>query len=103
MEFNGKHICPTCLETGQKKGKLKELQNSRICYDKLALVVAILPMLLVWTSILGAPIALYLSLRYRKEPCSIRGKSNLCFTLATILAALQIIGWVIALIYFNTK
>ena len=103
VELNGKHLCPGCLESGQKKGKLKSLENRRILYDRIALAAAILPLLFLWTSIIGAPIALYVAIRYWKEPCSILGNSKTRFIIAIILSALQIIGWIAVIIYFVTK
>jgi hypothetical protein len=99
LELNGKHLCPGCLDTGQKKGKFQDLENSRVLYDRMALIVAVLPLLFVWTSVIGAPVALYLAVRYRKAPCSITGKSNLRFVVAAVLAVLQIAGWTLVLAY----
>ncbi len=103
LELNGQHVCPACLEGGQKKGKFKDLQNSRVRYDRLALTLAILPLVFVWTSIIGAPAALFVVLRYRKTPCGITGTSGLSFAIAGILAALEIIAWLVLLIYFINK
>jgi hypothetical protein len=98
LELNGRHVCPVCLESGQKKAKFKDLENTRVLWDRLAISVAVLPLLLVWTSIIGAPIALYLIIRYRKAPCSITGKSNLDFIVAAVLAVLQIAAWALVII-----
>ncbi len=103
VELNGQHLCPACLESGKKKGKLKSLENQRVLYDRIALAAAVLPLLLVWTSIIGAPLALYLALRHWKEPCSILGRSKARFVIAIVLSILQIIGWIAVLIYFVTK
>jgi hypothetical protein len=103
LELNGRHICPVCLESGQKKAKFKDLENTRMLWDRLALAAAVLPLLFVWTSIIGAPVALYLVLRYRKTPCSITGKSSLYFVVAAILAVLEIAAWVTALVFFLTR
>src|SRR5258705_2393641 len=40
VELNGQHICPVCLDVGQKKGKLTELENKRTLYDSAALSLA---------------------------------------------------------------
>jgi hypothetical protein len=103
LELSGKHLCPTCLEAGQKKSKFKDLENSRMLWDHLSVTVALLPLLFVWTSILGAPVALYLVLRYRNAPCSITGKSRLMFAAAAIFALLEMGGWAIVLILIFTK
>jgi DNA-directed RNA polymerase subunit M/transcription elongation factor TFIIS len=103
LELNGRHVCPTCLNAGQKKAKFKDLENSRVLWDHLALAVAVAPILCVWPSIVGAPFALYLVLRYRKAPCSLTGKSNLNFIVAAALALLQIAGWTLVLLFYLTK
>lgn len=94
LELNGRHVCPACLETGQKKAKFKDLENSRMLWDRLSFHIAILPILFFWTSLVGAPIALYLVLRYRKEPCSITGKSNAYFAAAALIAVLEVVFWI---------
>jgi hypothetical protein len=103
LELNGRHVCPACLETGRKKSKFKDLENTRMLWDHVALAVATLPMLCVWPSIAGAPCALYLVLRYRKEPCSITGKSSLAFVAAGVLSILELAGWLLALFYLITN
>lgn len=104
LELNGRHVCPVCLETGQKKSKYKDLENSRVLWDHVALMVALLPLLLgLWPSIIGAPIALYLVLRYRKAPCSLTGKSNLAFVAAGLFALLELAGWAAAVTYLIVK
>lgn len=103
LEVNDRHVCPVCLETGQKKAKFKDLENTRILWDRMAISVAVLPLIFIWTSIIGAPVALYLVLRYRKAPCSITGKSNIDFILAAVLAVLQIAAWLLLLFYVLTR
>ena len=100
LELNGRHVCPACLETGRKKSKYKDLENTRVLWDHLALHAAVIPPLLCLSpGLIGAPVALYLVLRYRKAPCSITGKSNLAFIVAGLLAVLEIIGGVVFIIY----
>lgn len=94
VDLNGQHLCPSCLASGKKKGKLRQLQNRRTLYDSLALAVALYPMLLVWPSILGAPVALYIAIRYWNAPSSLVARGKWRFIVAIILALLQIGGWV---------
>ena len=47
-ELDGRHICPSCLETGKKKGKLQGLENHRTLYDSIALSLAIVPAVTVF-------------------------------------------------------
>jgi hypothetical protein len=103
LDLNGRHVCPVCLESGQKKAKFKDLENTRVLWDQMALAVAVLPILFVWTSIIGAPVALYLVWRARKEPCSLTGKSNMTLIVAGTLAVLEIAGWTLLLAFVLTK
>ena len=103
VELNGQHLCPGCLESGKKKGKLKQLENKRTLYDNMALAVAGLPILLVWPSLIGAPIAIYLSIRYWKAPTSVIPRTKWRFVLAIIIALLTIFGWVaMFIVLFNS-
>ena len=94
VELNGQHLCPGCLASGKKKGKLKQLENRRTLYDSLALAVAVYPMLLVWPSLVGAPIAIYIAIRHWKAPTSVIPRTRWRAVLAIIIALLQIGGWV---------
>ncbi len=102
-EFNGQHLCPTCLETGKKKGKIKNLQNHRMLYDNLALALAVFPLLIFWFTIVTAPMALYLGIRYWNAPSSIVPRTKVRLLLAIILAGLQILGWVVFFYFISTR
>lgn len=95
VELNGQHLCPACIEGGRRKGKLATLENKRVLYDRMALYAATLPALILWPSLLGAPIALFLVIRYWKEPCSLVRPSKWRFVVAAVLALLQIFAWVV--------
>ena len=98
-ELNGQHLCPTCLETGKKKGKLRSLQNHRMLYDNAALALAVLPLLIFYFTIVTAPMALYLSIRHWNTPSSLIPRTKMRFVLAILLASLQIVGWLVG-VYF---
>lgn len=98
-ELHGQHFCPACLEVGQTKGKIKNLQNTRTLYDSVALSLAILPLLLFYFTVVTAPMALYISFRYWNAPMSLLRRSKVRFVLAIVLSTLQIIGWGVG-IYF---
>ena len=93
VELNEKHICPSCLEKGRTKRKIKSLEDQRTCYDKIALLIAIVPMLGFWLTILTAPIVLFITIRYWKAPGSIVRRSRIRFIAAFMIASLQITGW----------
>ena len=98
-ELHGQHFCPVCLEVGRKKRKIKSLENERTLYDRIALALAVLPMLIFYFTFVTAPAALFIALRYWNYPRSIVRPSRIRLVLAIIFASLQIVGWLIA-IYF---
>lgn len=102
VELDGRHLCPGCLESGKKKGQLKQLENQRVLYDRMALILATIPLLLFfWPSLLGAPAALWIVIRHRNDPPTIRGGSKVRFWIAAVLAVLQIIGWGVLFVYWR--
>ena len=85
-------LCPTCIATGKKKGRLHQLDTQFTLYDTMALNLALLPLLLVWIAPFTAPAALYLVLRHWKTPLSALPRTRIRFVFAFILAALQLLG-----------
>jgi len=93
VEFDGRHLCTSCLETGKKKRKIKNLENHRTLYDSMVLFLAIFPMILFWPTILTAPIAIFLAIRYWNVPTSIIPRTKIRLIAAVVISGLQIIGW----------
>ena len=97
VELHNEHLCPNCLESGQKKGKLKHLDKERILYDNIALRVAIYPLILFFfwfVTIITAPAAIVLSIWYWKRPSSVLPRTKIRFILAILIAFAQIGAWV---------
>ena len=92
-ELHGQHYCPACLETGKSKGKIKNLENQRTRYDTVALALAILPVLFFYFTIITAPMTLFIAIRYWNAPQSLVHRTWLRFSLAIMVALLQIAGW----------
>jgi hypothetical protein len=101
-ELKGEHFCPVCLEAGKKKGKIRNLNNSRMKYDSIALSLAILPVLFFYITIVTAPATLFIIFKHWKSPLSIVHRTRFRFVLAGGIALLQICGWVLA-IFFITQ
>lgn len=93
VEFNGEHLCTSCLEAGQKKKKINNLENHRILYDSIAISMAIFPILIWPFTIISAPVTLFIVLRYWKAPSSIVRRTKIRMILAFIIALLQLMGW----------
>ena len=75
LEFDGRHLCPGCVGAARTAGGQAALQNgllfgNRTLHDKLALAMAALPLIpIFWLfTIITAPIALFLAIRYWNEP-----------------------------------
>jgi hypothetical protein len=94
-ELHDRHYCPACLEIGRKKGKIKSLENQRTLYDSIALSLAVFPLLIFYFTIITAPMALYISIRYWNAPRSIIHRTRIRYVLAIALATLQIVGWAV--------
>ena len=93
VEVNGQHLCPACLETGRKKGRLSNLDNRRTLYDSLALTLTLLPVLFWPVTLMTAPAAVFVAVRYWKKPGSVVRRSKTRFVLAIVIALIQIAGW----------
>lgn len=99
VEFGGQHLCTSCLETGKKKHKIKNMENHRTLYDTIVLTLAIAPIMLVWATIITAPMVIFMAIRYWNAPTSIIPRTRVRSIVALILGSLQTIGWSV-FIYF---
>ncbi len=70
------------------------LERRRVLYDNVALVLATLPALLVWPSLIAAPMSLFVSIRYWRAPSSIVPRTKVRFIIAILISLLEIAGWV---------
>jgi hypothetical protein len=102
-DLQGQHLCPVCLETGKQKGKLKNLQQRRTLYDNIALSLAIYPLLIFYFTIITAPLALFVALRFWNTPLSVVPRSKARFIAAIVLSSLQIGGWCVGLYFLITS
>jgi hypothetical protein len=97
VEFSGRHLCPSCIEVGKKKGKMKNMENHRVLHDNIALSLTILPLLIFWLTIFTAPVAVYHVIRHWRAPLSVLPRTKIRYIFALILAFLQIAGWTLLL------
>ena len=89
----GQHLCPVCLESGSKKGKLSSLENHRILYDSAALSLAIVPILFWPLTVFTGPMAVFMGIRYWNAPSSILPRTKIRLVLAIIIGLIQIVLW----------
>lgn len=102
-QLNGQHFCPTCLETGKIKGKIKSLENQRTLYDSIALSLAIYPLLIFYFTLVTAPAALFVAIRYWNAPRSIVRRTKTRYVAAIVLASMQIAGWGVLFVFLSTR
>ncbi len=103
IEFRGERWCPACLESGRRKHSNLHLETRRTNYDSIALALATLPALLLWPSLLGAPMALYVAIRYWRTPPGIVPRTRLRYYLAIGLAGVQVIAWIWLFAFLMTR
>jgi len=70
----------------------------RLNLDSVALATALVPMLGVWTTLVGGPVAIYLGIRaLSQEPGPVpRGRWRAI--LALVLGVLQVVAWILLLV-----
>lgn len=101
--FDNRHFCPVCLEAGKNKRKIKSLDNHRPLYDSIALALAVFPMLIFYFTIITAPMALFVAIRYWKVPQSILHRTKIRFIAAMVISLLQIAAWTALFIFLATR
>jgi hypothetical protein len=94
VEFLGQNWCPRCIQASGEKGQLAQLDPSRKLYDNLALILATFPALIIWPTIITAPLTLYIVVRYWRAPSSIVPRTKIRFYIATSLAIVEIGAWI---------
>ncbi|MEW5724527.1 MAG: hypothetical protein AB1896_15560 [Thermodesulfobacteriota bacterium] len=106
VEMDGRHLCPLCIETGQRKHRINTLENRRLLYDRLALALVFVPTVLLFLFIyfwpLTAAAAIFVAVYFWRAPSSLLPRSKVRHVLAVVLALAQLTLWVmmVAAIFF---
>ncbi len=96
MPLGARHLCPACIESGLGTEKLPELVTRRTCWSRIALGLAILPILLgflfpLW--LITGPTAIILALYGWNKPGSlVHGRRRVTAVISIVLGLLQIVG-----------
>lgn len=93
VRIGGRDLCPACVERGRTEGSLELLVTRRTLYDGIALSLSFLPLLIPFITLLTAPMAIYVVVRYWNRPGSILPRTRFRFALAAFFALLQVAGW----------
>ncbi len=94
LEIAGRHVCPSCAARRAGDAREDRFVRERTLWDSLALALAVYPMLIFYFSIVTAPAAIFIAIRYWKAPLALQRRSRFRFVVAIVLASLQLLGWI---------
>jgi len=94
VDLGTEHLCPACISTGKKKGKITNLEDNRMRYDSIALSLAVFGMLFYILAIFLAPAAIYMAIRHWNSPGSLLGVSKTRFVIAILIAIGTLLFWI---------
>lgn len=98
LDLNGTHYCAPCLETARGRGAFPRLENRRTCHDRVALAVALYPLILFfYPTLLTAPVAIFLSVRALRRPGSLVHGAKIRSFLAMLIGTAEVVAWVLIL------
>ena len=98
LEFESRHICPRCFETGVSEHKIETAEQRRTLHDNIALSLSTLPMLLFWPAFICAPWALFVVFRHWNDPSSVVPRTKIRFIFAALFAIVEI-GLLVFVVY----
>ena len=105
LEIDRRHVCPACATVGGPGhgSPAGRLEGPRVLHDSLALSLAVLPLLIYPFTLVAAPAALFLVVRYWNEPKQHPlGRTRARLVLAALIASALLVGWG-CLFYFRLR
>jgi hypothetical protein len=106
VELQGQHLCPSCVESGRRKGTLTAFENRRLLWDNIALAMAVLPVatfVLWFLSFFTAPAALVLTVVGWRKPGSLAPRTRIRFIVAVVFSLLVIVAWSVLFYFLITE
>jgi len=99
LELGERHLCPSCLESGQRKGRIESLERRKVLYDSVAFWLSLVPMLGLWfATFITAPAALFVAVRHWGDPPNgVLPRTRVRNVLAIVFASAQIVAWCVGL------
>lgn len=94
LEIDGRTTCPRCLAAARNSEASIRLVDQRPLLDNMALAFAVYPALLIFPSLIFAPLSLFIVFRYWKRPGGLLRNTKMRYVLAGILALIQLVIWV---------
>lgn len=90
LEIEGSHLCPTCLETGRRKGTVSVLERSRTRWDRIVTALTLLILVCGFAAPLSAIANTVITALQWRRPQSRVAPSR------AIMVAATIISWMLA-------
>jgi hypothetical protein len=96
LEFGGQHMCPQCLDSGAKRGRLQSLERQRTRWDQIVVSTLFVPLIFCWVFLpLTCLAALVMIVWKWNAPPSLVSNTRLFLILGAALAVLELAGGVI--------
>jgi len=95
--LNSRHYCPPCLESGDKKQRIEQLEKSRPLHGRQALFLAVLPFFITGLA------ALFLVLRHWKTPGSLVQPQRWLMPTALVFAGVQTLAYTALFVWLFTR
>lgn len=93
LEIGGQHLCSACVESGRKKKRMSHLDDGRVLYGRLALMVALLPLLFWPLTVVTGPAAVFLAIYGWNKPRSLTGGGRVSHVFAILIGLAETLGW----------
>jgi hypothetical protein len=100
IDWNGEHVCSTCIEHRKSDDTKNELRSEYIHYDRVVLALALASFVLYFLGVVLAPIALYIGWRYWNEPWRPVPYRKWGMVAYIALAFLILLGWGTLFVFF---
>lgn len=93
LKLDDRHLCPSCLEHDRGTGLSHRLLRDRVLWDSIVLSLAVLPIFIIYCTVIGAPLAVAIGIRHFKTPTSLLPRSRIRLYLGLAIASIQIVAW----------
>lgn len=101
VDLSGRNLCMRCLQSARDKKKIDVLQNRRVLNGALAFHLSFWPVFMVFPTLITAPAAIFFAVRHWRTPAGALKKPLIGSIVAFLLAAGQIIGWIVFFILLS--
>jgi uncharacterized paraquat-inducible protein A len=94
VDWNGEHLCPTCIAHRKSADHEGTLRTEYFHYDLIALLLALVAIPTSFMGVFIAPIVIFLGVRYWKAPWRPVPYRKWTMVLAVLLATMAMVGWI---------